>query len=116
LDADFDVAARSNFSASSAIDRQAATLSELPISTASEATAIASMPLSRKLAIDSAPLRFDSPSPLVVVSRLWCPKPGGSAPSAFISAIWTPVLVTWSSPRITWLTASSISSTTEGSV
>ena len=37
---------------------------------ASEATAIGSMPSSRKLSIDSAPVRFDSPSPEAVVRRL----------------------------------------------
>ena len=40
------------------------TFSDVPISTASDATAIGSMPASRRLAIDSAPVRFDSPSPV----------------------------------------------------
>ena len=31
-------------------------------------------------------MRFERPSPLAVVSRLWCPNPGGTAPSA--SKIW----------------------------
>ena len=64
------------------IEETAETLSDVPINTASDTTAIGSMPDSARLAIDSAPLRFDSPSPEVVVSRLWWPKAGGSAPSA----------------------------------
>ena len=43
-----------------------------------------------RLAMDSAPVRFESPSPDAVVSRLWWPKAGGSAPSASNSAICTP--------------------------
>ena len=50
------------------------------------------------------------------VSRASCAKAGGAAPSA--SNIWScrPVLVTWSSPRTTWVTPISTSSTTLGSM
>jgi hypothetical protein len=40
-------------------------------------------------------------SPLAVVSRLWWAKTGTGAPSAEKIWIWTAVLVTWSSPRMT---------------
>ena len=45
-------------------------------------------------AIDSAPVRFESPSPLASIRRLWWPKRGAAPPSA--SKIWicTAVLVT----------------------
>ena len=57
--------------ASSAMDGMLpATFSDVPVSTASEATVIGSMPASRRPAIDSAPVRFDSASPVTVVRRL----------------------------------------------
>ena len=92
--------------------------SEVPVRTAQAATASGSIPSSRKAAIDSAPLRFESPSPEAAVNRLWWPK-SGAAPcpaKASKSWIWTAVLVTWSSPRMIWLILRSMSSTTDGRV
>ena len=68
--ADFDAAEMSNILARSDIDCAATTFSDVPVSTASDATVIGSSPDSRRLAIDSAPVRFDSASPVAAVSRL----------------------------------------------
>ena len=58
----------SNLQASSLMDCAATTFSDVPVSTASDATVMASSPDSRRLAIESAPVRFDSASPVDVVS------------------------------------------------
>ena len=54
------------------------TASAEPTSTASDATACGSSPASRRPFSDRWPRRFDSPSPLAVVSRLWCAKTGAA--------------------------------------
>ena len=65
-----EICERSKPSLSSASDVIGCTSCEEPVSTASEVTASASMPLSRKLPIDSAPVRFDSPSPPAATNEI----------------------------------------------
>ena len=108
-----EICDRSSVSTNSSRAVTGRTGSDEPVSTASEATASASTPASRKPPIDRAPERFDKPSPSAVVRRLWCANTGGLPPNAAVSWICTAVLVTWSSPRITWVTSIAMSSTTE---
>ena len=67
-------------------------------------------------AMDSEPSRLDRAAPSAPTSSGMWAKPGASAPSASKISIWAPVLVTWSSPRITWVIFMSMSSTTDGRV
>ena len=53
--------------------------------------------------IDSEPVRLLRPPPLASTSSGRWAKTGGLAPSASNIWICAPVLVTWSSPRMTWV-------------
>ena len=95
-------------------DVTGSTGSLVPSAPAVPQTASASMPRSRSSSSDSEPVRLltgrrPSHRPAAGSGR----RPARGAPSARNSGICAPVLVTWSSPRITCVMAKAMSSTTE---
>ena len=86
--------------------------SDVPMRAACDSTAIGSRPASRNPAIERLSRRFDSAWPSAPISSEWWAMAGASEPSASNSWICTPEFVTWSSPRMMWVMAKSMSSTT----
>ena len=91
-------------------------MSEVPIFPNNEQIARGSKPWEFSSSIEREPSRFDKPLPSLPTNKGVWANVGICLDNALKTSIWAPELVTWSSPRITCVMFSSISSTTLGKV